>query len=294
MNDLNLLRPAVFPAESIIAGFTTRLGGVSRPPFDSLNLGTRTADDPESVRENYRILTAHLGVTRERMALMGQVHGNSVRVIDRGGIFPDTDCLLTTEPGILVCVRVADCVPVLVHDPQTGIIGAIHCGWRPIAEGIIEKAVAAMWSGWNADQSNLIAALGPSTGPCCYEVGPEVAERFSPSSIERRGERLYADLHGEIRGRLRAVGMLEQHIESLPGCTICGNEVYFSHRRDGARAGRMMGYIMMVKDSDRVTEYRHRKSFLSQRRRDTERKKTAIELTRSIHKFPPSCVALTP
>lgn len=245
MNKPQPLRPAIFPPESIAAGFTTRFGGVSRPPFDSLNLGVQTADDPEAVRENYRILSTYLGVTGDRLALMGQVHGTRVRVVDRGGIYPETDCLLTAEPGVLLGVRAADCVPVLLHTPSAGIAGAVHCGWRPIAAGILERTLETIRSEWGVDPVGLLAALGPSAGRCCYEVGPDVAETFAPSSIDRRGGSLYADLHGEIMLRLRAAGVPEAQIESLPHCTVCDESLYYSHRRDGGRSGRMMGYIMM-------------------------------------------------
>jgi hypothetical protein len=245
MNSFHPLVPSIFPPEAVVAGFTTRRGGVSLPPFDSLNLGDRTADDPESVRENYRILYTALGVHGEQAALMRQVHDARIRVIEKGGMYADTDCLLTAEPGVLLGIRVADCVPVLLHNPRTGVVGAAHCGWRPIVTGILERTVETMRREWNFDPGDLYAALGPSAGACCYEVGPEVAERFAPSSIESRGGRLYADLRGEIMRRLRAAGVSGRRIESFPHCTICTESSYFSHRRDGDRSGRMMGYIMI-------------------------------------------------
>ena len=248
MNSFHPLIPSLFPPEKIVAGFTTRQGGVSLPPFDSLNLGTRTADDPQSVCENYRILFTALGVRDEQTALMQQIHDTSIRVIDRGVVYPETDCLLTIEPCVLLGVRVADCVPVLFHDPRTGIVGAVHCGWRPITAGILERTLDIMRGEWHSAPVDILAALGPSAGPCCYEVGPEVAVKFAPSSVENRGGRFYADLRGEIRRRLRALGVHDSHIESLPGCTICNDALYFSHRRDGDRAGRMMGYIMMRRE----------------------------------------------
>ena len=245
MNSLHPLVPSLFSPELIVAGFTTRLGGVSLPPFDSLNLGVHTADDPESVRENYRILYTRMGVTGDNVALMRQIHGARIRVVDRGGLYPDTDCLLTAEPGVLLGVRTADCVPLLLHDPRTGTVGAAHCGWRPIAAGIIERTIETMRLEWSTTPEDILAALGPSAGPCCYEVGTEIAERFDASSVVRRRESLHVDLHGEITLRLRAAGVSGRRIESLPHCTICAESLYFSHRRDGDRSGRMMGYIMM-------------------------------------------------
>jgi copper oxidase (laccase) domain-containing protein len=101
---------------------------------------------------------------------------------------------------------------------------------------------------WATDPASVFAALGPSAGPCCYEVGPEIAGKFHPSAVQSRHGRLYADLHTEIRERLIASGMRSENIESIPDCTVCHTESYFSHRRDGRCSGRMMGYIM-IKES---------------------------------------------
>lgn len=248
MNNPNHPKPVIphsLARAGVLCGFTTRRGGVSLPPFDSLNLGTRTADPGESVRENYRILYDYLAVPEERAALMRQVHSATVRVIERGGVYDDTDGLLTAAPGILLGVRVADCVPVLLHDPRRRVAGAIHCGWRPIVGGILERALELMRSEWNSRPEDLLAALGPSAGPCCYEIGEEVAVRLDPSSVLFRNGSRYADLRAEITLRLHSAGVKSDHIESIPHCTICNNALYFSHRRDGALSGRMMGYIML-------------------------------------------------
>ena len=249
MNSPHLLIPSLFPPDDIVAGFTTRLGGVSLPPFDSLNLGDRTADDPESVRENRRILFAALGVRGEQASLMGQIHGARIRTINRGGMYSDTDCLLAAEPDVLLGIRAADCVPVLLYDPRTMVVGAVHCGWRSIVSGILERTLETMRREWSSTPGDLLAALGPSAEPCCYEVGPETAERFAPSSIESRDGRLYTDLRGEVTRRLLDAGASTPRIEAFPNCTICAELLYFSHRRDGDRSGRMIGYIMMKRDA---------------------------------------------
>ncbi len=250
MNDLPLLVPRIFPADSIVAGFTTRRGGVSTPPFDSLNMGFNTADDPGAVSENHRILFDHIGIAEDRAALMGQVHGSYVRIVESGGLYPETDAIITSQTGLLLGVRVADCVPLLIHDASKGIAGAVHCGWKPIASGIIERTVDTMRQAWNSEPADIRAALGPSAGPCCYEIGPEVAARLSQQAIREREGRIFADLRAEITLRLGNIGITADRIEMIAPCTICGESLYYSHRRDGVRSGRMMGFIMLGDKSD--------------------------------------------
>jgi YfiH family protein len=245
MSNLRLIIPRFPDSGQVICGFTTRLGGVSLPPFDSLNLGTRTSDPPDSVRENYRILYTHLGVREDRAALMCQVHSAFVRIVDRGGVYDETDSLLTSTPGVLLGVRVADCVPVLFYDSGKKVVGAIHCGWRPTVSGILEKTLERMALGWQTNPADVHAALGPSAGPCCYEVGSEVAAQLYSAAVQVRSGRLYADLHTEITGRLLSSGLRRENIISFPECTICNPSLYFSHRRNGLHSGRMMGYIML-------------------------------------------------
>jgi polyphenol oxidase len=245
MNNPNPIVPRSLARTGVICGFTTRSGGVSLSPFDSLNLGTGTPDRGESVGKNYRILYDSIPIREEQAALMRQVHSATVQVVERGGVSDDTDGLLTATPGVLLGVRVADCVPVLLYDPRRRAAGAIHCGWRPIVAGILENALQRMRSEWDSRPEEVLAALGPSAGPCCYEIGEEVAARLAPSSVLCRNGSRYADLHAEITLRLRSAGMKNEHIESIPHCTICNNALYFSHRRDGVLSGRMMGYILL-------------------------------------------------
>ncbi len=139
----------------------------------------------------------------------------------------------------------ADCAPLLLLDPYSNAVGAIHCGWRPLVSGILENTLSLMKREWNTDPAEALFALGPSAGPCCYQVGEDVASRMKASSILRREGKLYGDLHAEIIHRLIEAGAKETNIESIPHCTICNKLLYFSYRRDGALSGRMMGYIML-------------------------------------------------
>jgi polyphenol oxidase len=222
--------------------FTTRQGGVSDGPYESLNLGILTADDPERVTENRRRAAAQAGVEAERMAMGWQVHGSALKEWtgpppDRAYAAPGdkdlekVDGHLTREPGIGLLVLVADCYPVALSDGEQ--VAMLHCGWRPLAGGIIEKAVAR-FSGVPA------AAVGPGIGGCCYEVGDEVLEAFS--GIEGAAAGRMLDLRVVIAAQLAAAGVSDvQHVD---GCTSCSPELYFSHRRDNGVTGRQAGIIV--------------------------------------------------
>lgn len=245
MPELECIVPRRITDRHVIRGFTTRLGGVSPAPFDSLNVGSRTGDDRANIIENRRIIYRCTGVDERNVALMSQVHGSSVRVARSGGVFEETDGLVTAETGIMLCIIVADCIPLLLYDPLTAVIGAIHCGWRSIVDGIAEKALDVMGDRFSTCPDTVIAAMGPSAGPCCYEVGDDVARLLHDGSVRHDNGRLFADLRAELCRRLVQAGVLPENIERFDDCTICNESRYFSHRRDGNNAGRMMGFIML-------------------------------------------------
>ena len=133
-----------------------------------------------------------------------------------------------------------------LFDPVQMAAGAIHCGWRSLVNGIAEKALNLMAQYFGSDPGNILAAAGPSAGPCCYEIGGDVAERLQSASFTRRNGMLYADLRAELNHRLIDSGIKSRNIEISDNCTICNKSLYFSHRRDGDRSGRMMGYIVII------------------------------------------------
>ncbi len=222
--------------------FTTRQGGVSEGPYESLNLGILTDDDPASVTENRRRAASEAGVEPERMAMGWQVHGTELREWtgpppDRAYAEPGdkelerVDGHLTRESGIGLLVLVADCFPVALSDGEQ--VAMLHCGWRPLAGGIVEKALARF-------ASTPAAAVGPGIGACCYEVGEEVLEAFS--GIEGAASGRMLDLRAVIAAKLAAAGVTDvQHVDR---CTSCEPELYFSHRRDGGVTGRQAGIIV--------------------------------------------------
>lgn len=228
------------------AAFSTRLGGVSEPPFDSLNLGLLTEDEPAAVQENRRRLTAALGLEPERIAFALQVHGtrlidhnNSSHVFrcsfapqDRGkeqrNNWVEADGHLVREPGVAPLVFVADCLPVALRGPAG--LAMVHAGWRGLAGGILAAAAEAV----EAEA----AAMGPGIGPCCYEVGEEVLGAFAGLGDGVAAGRML-DLAEVARRQLAAAGVAE--VESAGLCTSCVAELFFSHRRDRGSTGRQAG-----------------------------------------------------
>jgi len=222
--------------------FTTRRGGVSEGLYESLNLGILTDDDPANVTENRRRAASEAGVEPDRMAMGWQVHGTELRdwtapPPDRAYAEPGgkelerVDGHLTREPGIGLLVLVADCFPVALSGGEQ--VAMLHCGWRPLAGGIVENALARF-------ESPPAAAVGPGIGACCYEVGEEVLEAFS--GIEGAAAGRMLDLRAVIAAKLAAAGVTDVQHEDR--CTSCEPELYFSHRRDGGVTGRQAGIIV--------------------------------------------------
>lgn len=212
------------------AAFSTRLGGVSEPPFDRLNLGLLTEDTEEAVVENRRRLAAGLGFELDQVVYARQVHGT--RLIDHRVESPEgpveADGHLISEPGTAPLVFVADCLPVALAGP--GGVAMVHAGWRGLAGGILTAAAEAL-------EANA-AAIGPGIGACCYEVGEEVLSAFAGlGEGVARGRML--DLPEAARRSLANAGV--ESVESAGLCTSCEEELFFSHRRDEGRTGRQAG-----------------------------------------------------
>jgi YfiH family protein len=225
------------------AAFSTRLGGVSEPPFESLNLGLLTDDDSEAVAENRRRVAAALGFEPERVVFARQVHGT--RLIEHPTEFrgsfgsvgdqkeprndpPEADGHVLREPGSAALVFTADCLPVAVAGPRG--IAMLHAGWRGLAGGILAAGVEAVGA--------TSAAIGPGIGPCCYEVGEEVLDAFSGLGEGVAAGRML-DLPEVARRQLARAGV--ERVESAGLCTSCEAELFFSHRRDAGRTGRQGG-----------------------------------------------------
>lgn len=245
---------SILDAPGLIHGFSTRLGGVSEGPFASLNFrgGGPEPDVRENVRENYRRFCEALGTDIHDVVQSQQVHEDTVRHVtgaDRGkGLFAATDytadALVTDEPGLSLMVFSADCIILLLHDPVTGSIGAVHAGWRGTALDLPAKAVRKMGRLFGARPEDIRVAVGAGIGPCCFETHDDVPNAMrsafgggAEDYIRPRGEKWTVDLKGLNAWRLREAGVPAEQIDICPLCTACRGDLYWSHRKLGEHRG---------------------------------------------------------
>ncbi|MBR3640929.1 MAG: peptidoglycan editing factor PgeF [Oscillibacter sp.] len=244
--------------------FSTRLGGVSPAPWDTLNLRSDRGDGHEALLENYRRFLALLGADIERAVLSHQVHKDTVRIVtekDAGtGLIRSRngacDALITNVPALPLVVFSADCGTVLLHDPVRGAVGAVHAGWRGCALGIAEKTVREMTRLYGTDPADLRAALGPCIGPCCFETDGDVPEAMTAALGADasaywtvRGAKYHVDLSGLNRLWLLRAGVRAEHTEASGLCTRCRGDLFWSHRRDGDLRG-VQGAAVMLKENE--------------------------------------------
>jgi purine-nucleoside/S-methyl-5'-thioadenosine phosphorylase / adenosine deaminase len=225
--------------DGYVVAFTTRVGGVSEGPFASLNLGRKSGDIPERADENRRIACEAIGAEVDKLALNYQVHSDRVVRAAAGQRGEQADGLWTDERGLPLLAMSADCLPIALA--RTGgdapAVAVLHAGWRGLLGGIAAKGAKAL------DAGRLAAAIGPGIGPCCYEVGEEVAAPFRRrfgEDVVRDGR---LDLWTSAERALRAAGV--ERVERFDRCTACEPETFFSHRRDAGRTGRQ-GVIAYV------------------------------------------------
>lgn len=243
-------------------GFSTRAGGVSEGIFASMNLGLNRGDDPACVRENYRRFQAAIGGSGGRYAMCDQVHGSAVRVITTADVKADlydrakyeADGLMTDVPGVTLVVFSADCIPVLLCDPERRVIAAVHAGWRGTASGIVEAAVSRMETAFGCRREDIRAAVGPGIGPCCFETHEDVPNAMmaavsSPAlpyiRIKENGK-FSVDLKGINAKRLERAGLNPANIAVSADCTACMPERYWSHRMLGGDRGSMAAMIELL------------------------------------------------
>jgi YfiH family protein len=232
-----------FPA--IDAAMSTRQGAERGAPF-GFNLGFAVGDDEARVEEHLLRFLARLDVAPDEVAFMEQVHGAEVAVVEEAGVHSGTDAVITRMPRLALAARTADCVPVLVYAPAARTIAAIHAGWRGASERIVGRTIALMHTECGAVPAEMVAFVGPSARGCCYEVSPDIAALFPASVVtERDGRNPLLDLQEAVVHHLRDAGLTGENIDVDRTCTICSPSLHHSHRRDGARAGRMLSVIVL-------------------------------------------------
>ena len=271
---LQLLQLAPFKKISwLVHGFSTRLGGVSL--FEGqkvLNLSFTNWDARESVVENRRLFQAALGAKELALVSLKQIHSDLIHIFPAAPAEPcKGDASASNLPGLLLGVQTADCVPILLVDPKKRAVAAIHAGWRGTLARIAEKAVGRMRAEFGSKPADLLAALGPSIGPCCYEVGTELVTKFTtqfsdahdyfdeprsgdepnplqwlnmaPPGHQPPPKNVHLDLRKANRSQLLAAGLGAKNIFASDLCTACRTDLLFSYRREGPLSGRLLSVI---------------------------------------------------
>jgi len=257
----------------LVHGFSTRPGGVSEPPNEkALNLGAVEWDKRERVEENKRRFQSALGATNLTLVSLHQIHSDVVRTIQATPLKPcKGDALATNKPNLLLGVRTADCSPVLVVDPKKRVVAAIHAGWRGTLARIVTKTIGQMQMEFGSNPKDLLAAIGPTIGGCCYEVGTEVASAFAakfsnasdffdelrtgdepnplqwlnmrPPGHQPPPNKVLLDLRKANKSQLREAGLRPENIYVTDLCTSCNVDRLFSYRKEGASSGRLLSVI---------------------------------------------------
>jgi len=258
----------------LVHGFSTRTGGVSRPgPGEPVsNLGFTEWDTRKAVLENRRAFQSALGASHLRLVPLGQFHSSLVHFFAAAPSLPAKgDAALTGVAGLLLAVQTADCVPVLLVDPKKRVVAAVHAGWRGTLARIAEKTVGEMRKRLRSDPADLLAAIGPSIGSCCYEVGTELVTQFAsqfadaedwfdelrtgdepnplqwlnrmPPGHQPPPKKVRLDLPRANRAQLLAAGVAGRNIFSSGLCTACHPDLFFSYRKEGQQSGRLMSVI---------------------------------------------------
>jgi hypothetical protein len=273
-HNLQILQvPALTKLPWLLHGFSTRPGGISHLDGEKvLNLGFTDWDTRENVLENRRRLQSALGASDLQLIALKQIHSDVIHLIEAAPQEPcKGDASATNRPGLLLGVQTADCVPILLVDPKKRAIAAIHAGWRGTLARIAEKAIGQMQMHFATNPAGLLAAIGPSIGPCCYEVGTEVATQFQsqfadapdwfdefrtgdepnpvqwlnmmPPGHQPPPKNVHLDLKKANRAQLLATGLPPQNIFTSDLCTACRPDLLFSYRKQGSQSGRLLSVI---------------------------------------------------
>lgn len=247
--EIRWLRSTLIDSKLFVHGFPERTGGVSLGPQASLNLRDRTGRDEENVLENRRVLGEAAGFNADKLVVTQHVHGTAVWDTSQAPLVPNEfDGMVTAEPGVVLGAFAADCLPVLFADSTQKVCGAAHSGWRgtvnKIGPNVIDSMVKA-----GAVKKDIAVAIGPSIGPCCFEVGEEVAAEFDKAFpgekeiVNRDRKKPHVDIYLAMKAQLLAVNV--ENIDERPPCTKCEAKRFFSYRREGSPGGVHMGFIAL-------------------------------------------------
>jgi polyphenol oxidase len=243
----SIVIPTIFGQFSELAsGQSTRHGGVSEPPFQWLNLGAFVNDNPNHVAQNRAIFFENIGLSPSHVASSFQTHSDLVLEVQQPGEYTGYDALITNKTGIALAISVADCVPILLYDPQTKAIGAAHAGWKGTVAQIVVKTLQAMKLVYNTQPEHCFAYIGTCISVKNFEVSADVAQCFQDSEKvwNQHSQKFHVDLKQANKNQLLGAGLLEQNIEVSAYCTVQNNDTFFSHRAEKGTTGRMFATIV--------------------------------------------------
>jgi YfiH family protein len=250
-----ILKATLLDLPGVRHGFATRRGGCSVGPWRSMNVSMNESDAATAVVENRRLLARHAGFAVESLAALSQVHGREVLRIDNLGAMPPErerrfDASISNQPGVVLAIQTADCVPILVASTKPRAVCTIHAGWRGTLQDVTGAAIRSLSEAYGCRPRELVAAIGPCIHTCCYQVDAEVFERFRARFGQRAisGEcaLLRIDLVAANRMLLESAGLPPAQIEVIDLCTSCREDLFFSHRRDRGVTGRQLAYIELL------------------------------------------------
>ena len=234
---------------NLLAIESTRLGGLSKSPFASLNLGAFTNDLKEAVQQNKEILYSDLRLNGDQIASSYQCHGNEVLNVVKPGYFEGFDALITNKKNIFLQILVADCTPILLFDPIHEVVAAIHAGWRGTVNAIVQKTLDKMTLHFHTNPSDCFAYVGTCISQSYFEVDDDVAQYFAQEFyvFDKEKDKYFIDLKGCNARALSDAGLIKNHIAISPFCTVKDNNLFFSHRYEKGITGRFGVIIGMRK-----------------------------------------------
>jgi YfiH family protein len=251
------------PFDSVSSVFSTRVGGVSEPPYHTLNLGMSVGDRQDNVIQNRTLFCEAIGVDIRAITVGHLIQGTHIEIVSpaergRGGIdsnngLPGTDGMITCVPDVALLLLVADCAAISFFDPKRKVIGLGHGGWRGTVGGIARKVVQKMNEAFDCNPADILVGVSPSIGPCCYEVREDVVQAFQQAFPEQAHTffvhlpdgSIHLDVWTALKWQLLASGIQPDHMEFAGTCTACHTDVFYSHRAEKGKTGRFGGLITL-------------------------------------------------
>jgi len=244
--------PLLSSFTDLTACFTTRYGGVSKPPYSNANLAFHVGDNPNNVLSNHDLLAKTIGYERQKLIHMRQIHSDRIIAVNEMMNFdtpPECDALVTNRLNTPLMVMSADCTPILLFDPVQRVIAAVHAGRAGALKGILSKTLRQMVQMYGSCIENIHISMGPSIHGCCYEINTQIAadveEKGYPDALRSEGEKLFLDVNTILVKQMNALNIPTEHREIINECTACRCDTYFSYRADQQHTGRIAGVIVL-------------------------------------------------